>query len=245
MSTRQELGRFLRAHRELVGPADVGLAGTARRRRTPGLRREEVAALSGVGLAWYTWLEQGRVDTSRQVLDAVARALRLDADAHRHVLALAGLRAESPDVDLEVLRPLVDGMTAPAAVLDRRFDVVAANPAFVSLGLPDRNLVLALTHRSWRERVPEWEPLARNVFRQFRAQADGAPDDSRFAELLRDLASDRGDLAAWWECRAVQVFRTTSATVDGHRWSFALLRPGEDPQAGVLVLSATDRPQSG
>ncbi|MEU6150446.1 helix-turn-helix domain-containing protein [Actinosynnema sp. NPDC047251] len=244
MSTRQELGRFLRAHRALLDPADVGLA-AGRRRRTPGLRREEVAALSGVGLAWYTWLEQGRVDTSRQVLDAVARALRLDADAHRHVLALAGLRAEVPAADLAGLRPLVDGLATPAAVVDRRFDVVAANAGFTALALPDRNLVLAFTDPAWRVRTPDWEPLARTVFRQFRAQADRSPDDPRFAELLRDLPSRRGDLAPWWECRAVLEFQAAEATVDGRPWRFALLRPGADPEAGVLVLSAGARPPAG
>lgn len=237
MSTRRELGRFLRAHRALLAPADVGLAASGRR-RTPGLRREEVAALSGVGLAWYTWLEQGRVDTSRQVLDAVARALRLDGDAHRHVLALAGLRAEVPDVDLAALRPVVDGLAAPAAVVDRRFDVVAANAGFAELAPPDRNLVLAFTDPAWRARTPDWEPLARNAFRHFRARADQAPDDPRFAELLRDLKSRRGDLAPWWDCRAVRDFRTTDATVDGRPWRFTLLRPGEDPEAGILVLGS-------
>ncbi|MFI9816099.1 helix-turn-helix domain-containing protein [Saccharothrix variisporea] len=244
MSTRRELGRFLRAHRALVSPADVGLVG-AGRRRTPGLRREEVAALSGVGVAWYTWLEQGRVDTSRQVLDAVARALRLDADAHRHVLALAGLRPAQSVADLEALRPVVDGLGAPAAVVDRWFDVVAANAGFVELGLPDRNLVLGFTHPAWRARVPDWEPLAQNAFRQVRAHADRTPDDPRGRELLRELEERRTELAAWWECRAVREFAPVQATVDGRRRRFALLRGGEAADAGVLVVSAGAPPPDG
>lgn len=92
---RRELGGFLRATREHTAPADVGLTAGARR-RTPGLRREEVATLSGVSVAWYTWLEQGRVAVSRQVLDSVCRALRMDAGARRHALELAGFHGEAP-----------------------------------------------------------------------------------------------------------------------------------------------------
>ncbi|MET1073988.1 MAG: helix-turn-helix domain-containing protein [Umezawaea sp.] len=239
MAVKQELGSFLRAHRERLTPADVGLVGGSRR-RTPGLRREEVAALSGVGLAWYTWLEQGRVDTSRQVLDAVSRALRLDDDAHRHVLALAGLRAVADEVvDLAaVLRPVVDGWPWPAAAVDRRLDVVAANRAHRDLWrVPERNLVLLLTDPAVRDRVPSWEPLAQSVFRQFRRQADRCPDDPRTRELLAGFAARRPELACWWECRSVQEFRTTTAGVDERSWTFSLLRPSEDPEAGVLLLS--------
>ncbi|GGP48173.1 MmyB family transcriptional regulator [Saccharothrix coeruleofusca] len=237
MSTRQELGRFLRAHRELLDPAEVGLAAGSRRRRTPGLRREEVAALSGVGLAWYTWLEQGRVETSRQVLDAVARALRLDGDAHRHVLALAGLRPSEAAPAPDDPTGLLAGLPA-AAVLDRCFDVVAANAGFAGVGLPGGNLVLALTDPAWRARVPDWEPLARQVFRQFRAHADRAPDDPRVRGLLRRLTAERPDLAPWWGCREVREFRSAKATVDGLPRTFTLLRPGGDTDAGVLVLGA-------
>ena len=242
MASKQELGAFLRAHRERLTPSDVGLAGGSRR-RTPGLRREEVAALSGVGLAWYTWLEQGRVDTSRQVLDAVSRALKLDADSHGHVLALAGLRpvADAP-VDLAaVLSPLVDAWPGPAAAVDRRFDLVTANAAYLDLWrLPERNLVLLLTDPAVRDRVPEWEPLAQDVFRQFRMHADRHPDDPRTRDLLARFAALRPELACWWECRSVRAFRTTTASVDGRPWTFSLLRPSEDPEAGVLLLSAAE-----
>src|SRR4029453_12503574 len=88
---RRELGAFLRSRRERVAPEQVGLR-TSRRRRTPGLRREEVAQLSGVGVTWYTWLEQGRdIHPSAQVLDAIARTLQFDAHEHSHLFTLAGL----------------------------------------------------------------------------------------------------------------------------------------------------------
>ena len=88
---RRELGTFLRSRRERVRPEDVGLRLT-RRRRTPGLRREEVAQLAGVGVTWYTWLEQGRdINPSAQVLDAIARTLQFDRHEHSHLFTLAGV----------------------------------------------------------------------------------------------------------------------------------------------------------
>src|SRR5262245_20516164 len=88
---RRELGAFVRSRRERITPDQVGLA-SYRRRRTPGLRREEVAQLAGVGVTWYTWLEQGReINPSAQVLAAISRTLRLDPDEHSHLFTLAGV----------------------------------------------------------------------------------------------------------------------------------------------------------
>src|SRR5690242_21273185 len=87
---RHELAAFLRSRRERIRPEDVGLR-PSRRRRTPGLRREEVAQLAGVGVTWYTWLEQGRdINPSAQVLDAISRTLRFDTHERSHLLTLAG-----------------------------------------------------------------------------------------------------------------------------------------------------------
>src|SRR5262245_64430867 len=88
---RRELGTFLRSRRERIRPEEVGLH-SIRRRRTPGLRREEVAQLAGVGVTWYTWLEQGRdIRPSAQVLDAIARTLQFTAPEHSHLFTLAGV----------------------------------------------------------------------------------------------------------------------------------------------------------
>ena len=93
---RAELAAFLRARRADVHPEDVGMEFYRGRRATPGLRREEVAAAAGVSATWYTHLEQGRpAEPSAQVIDAIARALRLDAESHRHLRRLAGLAAPS------------------------------------------------------------------------------------------------------------------------------------------------------
>ncbi len=95
---RLELASYLKARRASLQPHDVGLDPPPRRRNTPGLRREEVALLSGVGVTWYTWLEQGRpVATSEPVIDALARTLLLDRESHGHLRRLAGLPL--PDLD--------------------------------------------------------------------------------------------------------------------------------------------------
>lgn len=144
---RTELAAFLRSRRERISPEDVGLP-VGQRRRTAGLRREEVAQLAGVGVTWYTWLEQGRpIHASVQVLDAVARTLQLDAVERQHLFRLA----EVPDVVASdstclQLRPEVQQILdqlnpMPANVVSERFDIAAWNDAYVALfprtpGLP-------------------------------------------------------------------------------------------------------------
>src|SRR5436305_14876459 len=102
---RRELAAFLRSRRERLTPADVGLP-PGGRRRTPGLRREEVALLAGVGMTWYTWLEQGRdINASDQVLDAIARTLMLDPHERTHLFTLAGLTPSGPIADMDAVPP--------------------------------------------------------------------------------------------------------------------------------------------
>src|ERR1700728_2823820 len=132
---RREAGGFLRSRRERLTPPDVGLP-KGFRRRTPGLRREEVAMLAGVGTTWYTWLEQGRdVRPSGEVLSALAGALRLDPTERRHLLVLYDRPTPDPRpagaerVD-EPLRRMLDSLTGqPAFVFGRRWDVLAWNRA--------------------------------------------------------------------------------------------------------------------
>jgi transcriptional regulator with XRE-family HTH domain len=157
---RSELAAFLRSRRERISPEDAGLA-PGMRRRTAGLRREEVAQLSGVGVTWYTWLEQGRpINASTQVLDAVARTLKLDQPEREHLYRLAEVpeAAPAPDADLLTvpeIQEILDGLTTlPASVVNERFDLLAWNAAFAALfptvvGVPraERNtLWLCFTH---------------------------------------------------------------------------------------------------
>ncbi|MFJ9949969.1 helix-turn-helix transcriptional regulator [Kitasatospora sp. NPDC091207] len=136
---RTELAGYLKACRARVSPEDVGLP-PGLRRRTPGLRREEVAQLSGVGVTWYTWLEQGRpINASEQVLAAVARTLRLDDTEREHLFRLAGLSARPrTQADPPVLDPstqaILDALAPlPAAVSNTRFDVLMYNRSYESL----------------------------------------------------------------------------------------------------------------
>jgi transcriptional regulator with XRE-family HTH domain len=129
---RAELATFLRSRRERIAPQDVGLPPSLRR-RTPGLRREEVAQLAGVGVTWYTWLEQGRqINASTQVLDSIARTLKLDRDEHQHLYRLADVPSvANPEVLDPVVSPEVRAILAEfsslACVLNEKYDLLAWN----------------------------------------------------------------------------------------------------------------------
>jgi transcriptional regulator with XRE-family HTH domain len=132
---RTELAEFLRSRRERVTPEQAGLP-PAPRRRTPGLRREELAQLAGVGVTWYTWLEQGRpINASTQVLDAIARTLQLDSAEHRHLYTLAQVPDVRPAEEESAclppeIQPILDSMGHAATVFNERFDMLASNRAF-------------------------------------------------------------------------------------------------------------------
>ncbi|MGI5230313.1 helix-turn-helix domain-containing protein [Actinoallomurus sp. CA-142502] len=243
---RRELGGFLRAVREHTAPADVGLSAGARR-RTPGLRREEVAALSGVSIAWYTWLEQGRVAVSRQVLDSVCRVLRMDPGSRRHALELAGYHEETaPPADRDHLRRLIDPWPGtPSLILDERLDIDGWNPAYRDMVLDlskvtreRRNLLLLLVGEL-RDAVPDWARLARGLYGQFRTGADRRPGDPRVRDIRGLLAAERPDLAHWWECRSVADFTPTTVEVRGVPMTLSLLRPVGAADASVLVHTST------
>ncbi len=157
---RAELAAFLRNRRERITPECAGLA-PGPRRRTAGLRREEVAQLSGVGLTWYTWLEQGRpINASTQVLDAIARTLKLDEPEREHLYRLADVPDATAPADAEALlgpeiQHILDALaTMPASVVNERFDLLAWNAAYAALfpGMvaaprEDRNTIwLTFTH---------------------------------------------------------------------------------------------------
>jgi len=209
---RDELRAFLRSRRARVSPADVGLPDDGARRRTPGLRREELAALAGVGVSWYTWLEQGRdIHPSPDVLDALARALRLDAAERTTLFALARTElplpgrsgaapGQDPDDGRALLVSLVDALhPRPAYLLGPMTRILAWNPAASALfGSPDH---LSVERRSllWMLLVdpgdarynPGREGTARNMVARFRseyAQHAGEPAYEHFiAELHQRL----------------------------------------------------------
>jgi len=219
---RKALATFLRSRRERADPARTGLP-PGGRRRTPGLRREEVSLLSGVSLTWYTWLEQGRdINVSSQVLLALARVLQLDAVERSHLFRLAGLPVPEPaDRSLDVpaaVRTFLDTlMPHPAFVIDRCFDVLAWN------GAQERILGRALFERPRRELnsvwmmfrapeiralMPEWEREARWLTGLLRQQAAYELDNPRFSELVAELLDTSPDFAGMWETHDVVEFRS-------------------------------------
>jgi transcriptional regulator with XRE-family HTH domain len=207
---RSELADFLRHRRARVSPQSAGLEDDGRR-RTPGLRREEVAQLAGVGLSWYTWLEQGRdIKPSAQVLDALARVLRLDAAEHAHLFHLARVELPLPGGDYPraappELRAVVDALVPnPAYLIGPRTDVLAWNSAAAGvLGEPREapdgrpNLVWWL-FTSDEPRGERWRATARSTLARFRAEHARRIGDPDFATLVAELADASPDFRALW-----------------------------------------------
>jgi transcriptional regulator with XRE-family HTH domain len=214
---QRELGAFLRSRRERLAPGEVGLPVGARR-RTPGLRREEIAMLAGVGTTWYTWLEQGRdVKPSNETLGALGEAMRLDAAEKRHLYILAGRQPPSPrpNTPERVEAPLRHTLTSltiqPAYVMGRRWDVLAWNRAaevvFADYGALEgdaRNVMhLLFTDLVHRRLLVDWEGLARVALGRFRAESAKYIGDPDFDRLIALLTAASPQFRAWWPERDV------------------------------------------
>jgi transcriptional regulator with XRE-family HTH domain len=211
-----ELGGFLRDRRARLRPETLGLA-PGRRRRTPGLRREEVAQLAGVGVTWYTWLEQGRdIRVSDQVLASVARVLQLEPVERAHLFRLAGHAAPAGPRD-EAVQPMLRTVLRswepnPAIVLNRRWDVLAINrPYELVFGdysdLPEgrRNVMWSLFMRPSRRRLLcDWEREARLAVASFRTEAASHLDDPDFRDLITDLRERCPEFGAIWDRQDVR-----------------------------------------
>ncbi|GAA2227150.1 helix-turn-helix transcriptional regulator [Promicromonospora sukumoe] len=216
MNADGRLARYLRARREQLRPADVGLAVDEGVRRVVGLRREEVAVLAGISTAYYLRLEQGRDgNPSGQVLDALARALRLDPAATAHLHGLAGLR-EAPvvvdpgDVVHESTRWLIDLWPVTSAVVHNRYmDVLASNAMARALNpnyRPGVNSVLSLfTHPSEQVFHVEWEGLAARSVALLHTMADTRAGDTRLAELVAEGTASSALFRQFWARRDVWV----------------------------------------
>ncbi|WP_255951890.1 helix-turn-helix transcriptional regulator [Streptomyces odontomachi] len=199
------------SRRARVSPAEAGLPAGGRR-RTPGLRREEVAVLAGVGASWYQWLEQGRdISVSPQVLDSVARVLRLDNTERRHLYVLAGLNppameAAAAGEDMcEGLQRLIDTwMPYPAHIMDPYWNNIRYNDASaLVLGMrpeADNNcLVMFFTDPIYRARSTSWERNAPQVVAQYRAACSERPHDDGFEEVVARARRESDEFAALWE----------------------------------------------
>ena len=209
---RSELAAFLRSRRERITPEQVGLE-RGSRRRTPGLRREEVAQLSAVGVTWYTWLEQARdIQVSAQVLDALARALLLDATERHHLFSLAGGIDPAPDTPCPTITPALRQMLErlepfPACVQNSRYDILAYNRTYGLLmsdldALPpeDRNcLWLAFTDDKWRSALANPEEAVTMMAAKFRASMAEHLAEPAWKALLERLRAASPEFREIWE----------------------------------------------
>jgi transcriptional regulator with XRE-family HTH domain len=217
MDHNAELKEFLRTRRARLSVDDVEVGGTGGVRRVPGLRREEVARLAGVSVDYYSRLEQGRhLNVSDEVLDAVARALRLDETERTYLFQVARAnprraRRRAP-ARVQRVRPGVrrlletlDDVT-PAFVFGRRMDVLASNRLaralmtdFEALPPRDRNMLrYTFLDESTRDLYVDWEEVARENVAVLRLDAGRHPDDPLLAELVGELAVKSQEFRRWW-----------------------------------------------
>lgn len=256
-SPRNELGEFLRSRRGQLRPQDVGLPEGGGRRRTAGLRREEVAQLANISIDWYVRIEQGRdVRPSVATIEAIGRALKLSSDERAHMRGLA--RAESvfpgtPGRSLmedvpDVLRRAVAGMALPAHVRSYRTDLLcwndAASQLFMDFGtMPpeDRNaLVYMFLYANARERFVEWESEARRMLAKFRAVYDPHADDLVLVALVDRLRTESREFDTWWrqhEVRAARAEHKLIRTPGGKvvRYDYIGLPVMEDPRLRLVM----------
>ncbi|CAM2148760.1 XRE family transcriptional regulator [Pararobbsia alpina] len=214
-SPARELGDFIRAHRERLAPDAAGLP-PGNRRRTPGLRREEVAQLCGVSPTWYTWIEQGRpVSASPDALARIAVALRLTRAERAYLFELAALRdpaeptAGASDAPSALIAS-VALLNAPAYVLDRQWTALAwntrASDLFVGLlgDGDDHNLLRWMfTSPGARELVVDWSTRARRLVGEFRADSSRHLSDTPTRTLIENLLTSSDDFALYWRSQDV------------------------------------------
>jgi transcriptional regulator with XRE-family HTH domain len=251
---RSELADFLRTRRAALRPSDVGIDPGAGRRRTPGLRREEVAQRSGVGLSWYTWLEQGRdVTPSAQVLQALARALLLSPSEEQHLFLLAGVALDPVVADEPVdadTTALVEGLLPHLAfVLGPRFDVLAHNRA--------ASLIMADLVSSPRPNLLRWlfkddgwdnaasEQTARANILDFRTEFARHPGDPAYVALVDELSAGSPRFRTWWAGHDVQVMEPAAKhirhrTLGPLHLLSAQTRPAHAPWLRLRILVPAD-----
>src|SRR6201996_4487082 len=259
---RTELASFLRSRRERVSPEDVGLP-PGGRRRTAGLRREEVAQLAGVGVTWYTWLEQGRpINASVQVLDAVARTLRLDQAEREHLYRLAeatpvrtstSTGAEPSPPPAAVVEILHSLSPVPAILVNGRFDIIHSNQAHQTVfrgwhELPciHRNLLwCGITEPSARSKFLNYEDEVPYLVARLRANYAAHVGDPEWEEDIRRLCELSSEFAGLWARHEVcepeqrpRIFR--DADVGELRFTINELSVSAVPGTCLIVYSPSD-----
>jgi transcriptional regulator with XRE-family HTH domain len=242
-SLSRELGIFLRRRRESLDPSRLGMPSFGRR-RTPGLRREEVAQLAEIGVTWYTWLEQGRpVRTSTKVLNAIATALQCSEAETRHLFSLAGKMEQAPIVATEceklsqASQAILDQLDPlPAVIQNARFDIMGFNRAYSRLlrvdldqiAPEDRNCIyLAFTNKHWRNTLADWDEGMPRMVASFRAAMADHMHDADWEKRLQRMLQISDEFRGIWERYEVRG-------IENHIKRF------RHPNIGVMTLHQTN-----
>lgn len=261
---RRELGAFLSSRRARLQPDEFGSLmppnGIKGPRRTPGLRREEVALLAGVSVSWYTWLEQGReIQPSADALRRISKVLKLDPVESTHLFALSSRDVPAATVTAggrlsDGLALLVRAIPVPAYVRNTRLDILAWNDAIADLFVDydmlqphERNtLRLLFLYPPYRTRILDWDQMARGMisaFRAARAQAR-AQDRAPFDSLVVELTELSPEFRAWWQDTDVKGFdegakqmRLPSGEVTA--FTYVALTPAGRPDLSLVTYIPT------
>jgi transcriptional regulator with XRE-family HTH domain len=255
---RRELAVFLRSRRERIRPDEVGFA-PGGRRRTPGLRREEVAQLAGVGVTWYTWLEQGRdINVSAQVLEAISRTLRLDRLERNHLYTLAGItlgpaRTECSALPASVHRMLKQVSPYPAVVMNTRFDLLAFNDAYCKIVLDVASIPVEERNMLWLTFVsPEWHcsfldagSMRFHMVAAYRAALADHLGEPEWQDLTERLLVNSPEFARLWERYDVAAPSTNIKLLDNEQVGLLRVEPANfwlSPlgQFRAIVYTAAD-----
>ncbi|WP_326625213.1 MULTISPECIES: helix-turn-helix transcriptional regulator [unclassified Streptomyces] len=262
MEQNCELGDFLRSRRARLRPEDAGTAFSGGVRRVPGLRREEVAHLAGVSTDYYARLEQGRhPHVSETVLEAVARALRLDDTERGYLFELARPKSPGPGRRAAAraprVRPAIHQMldaldsVSPALVLNHRTDILAVNHLAKALitdfdALPhhDRNFArFVLLHPAARDLFRDWDRVAEEFVSHLRLAAGRHPDDRLLSELVEELAAEVPQVTTWWAVHRVDqcahgVQRLDHSVVGELTLSYETLALPAEPDLTICLYTA-------
>lgn len=247
---RRELGAFLSSRRGRLQPAAFGLPDGPR--RTPGLRREEVAVLAGVSVSWYTWLEQGRdIQPSADALRRIARVLKLDPVESAHLFALSSRELSQVSTGsgiTEGLELLVRSINVPAYVRNTRLDILAWNDAIAELFVDygslephERNtLRLLFLYKPYRTLILDWEQMSRGMISNFRAARAQAQDKAPFDSLIDELSTSSPEFRAWWQDTDVKGFdegeKRLRHPTGGHiEFTYVALTPTGRPDLSLVT----------
>lgn len=235
------LGEFIKSRRARLQPEEAGIKPLPGRRRTPGLRREEVAYLANVSVTYYTWLEQGReVNPSPEVLLNIGNALRLDVDERKHLFDLANvdpasagvvLSSEGPDTGF--LQKIVDQLNYPSFVTNEGTDIIAWNRAaelviadFGKLAQSERHMMnIMFFYPEYRQRLVNWEGFARYSTAMLRANLDRYKENPLYMERFERLRRESKEFMQFWELYEIKQKRVGTAVFrlpDNQEMSFVI-----------------------